>query len=190
MHMSKTNAGHGALAVMATSGMEEFLENSLSSAARCGFDMRHVHIFHSHDISPAVDRLVERLGSRSHAFELGAVARQVTGYRPFGTPGFRELMLQKAYIFERLLPDYDVVMYSDLDLVWIRNPWPYLNRIMTQFDMAIQTEAIASFPPTYCMGLVVAKDTQWSRATLELSKKTLSSSASSGRCINSSERPR
>lgn len=177
--VTKTNADDRALAVMATRGMEDFLENSLHSAARCGFDMRHVHVFHSQEVAPTVDRLAERFGLTAHEFKLGEVAGRTMGYRPYGTREFRELMRQKTDIFKCLFADYNVVMYSNVDVVWMRNPWSYLDGVMTKFDIAIQTEAVATFPPTYCMGLVVAKDTQWSRAKLEQLQRTLSETIAS-----------
>lgn len=155
--MSRGGRSSSALAMMVTAGMEDFLVSALANALRAGFSAQHIHIFHSPDVQSFVEQLQRDSGFATHPFTLGKLGRDVGGYRDYGTEAFGELQLSKLDIFPALFANYELVLYSDLDVAWIRDPWPYLDKIFTQYDVAVQTEAVDYFPPFYCTGLIAAK---------------------------------
>lgn len=58
----------------------------------------------------------------------------------------------KISFIRQLLELHPHVIYSDLDISWIRNPLPYLSQVAETYPIAFQTEALPRFPPAICCG--------------------------------------
>jgi len=81
----------------------------------------------------------------------------------FDTASFNLMMQQKVLFIERSLRDYKYVIYSDLDVAWLKNPLPLLFEISKEFDVAFQSEVQASARPVLCFGFVSIRSTIFSR---------------------------
>jgi|688.fasta_scaffold213222_2 hypothetical protein len=96
----------------------------------------------------------------------------------FDTASFNLTMQQKVLFIERSLREYKYVIYSDLDVAWLRNPLPLLLEILKEFDFAFQSEVQASAKPVLCFGFAAIRSTIFSRFLFKkLSKLVTSGSA-------------
>jgi len=81
----------------------------------------------------------------------------------FDTAGFNLVMQQKVLFIERSLRDHKYLIYSDLDIAWLRDPVPLLMQILKKSDFAFQSEVQSNALPTLCFGFASIRSTIVSR---------------------------
>ena len=164
---------HVIVALVATSGVEDFLENSLLGLARAGIDPRIVHVARPDNAAATVDPLILKARTIRHSFAEFSAGRPRTmpdQYVDYGTAPFVAINWEKVRYIHWLLGQYRHVVYADLDVGWLADPLWYLDAIGKVFPLAFQTEAVRRFPPVLCWGFVSAKS---SRTTLQLLERML-----------------
>lgn len=145
----------GVILLMYSSGFKPFLVNilgNLSKIQKSNYDIRILASRHDVkalssqflefpvsvqiDTSPAMDELFDKT-TPSHAF----ASRE-----------FNLLMVEKVTYIKKNLSLYKHVIYSDLDVAWLKNPIPYLRQINKKYPIAFQSEAQSSSTPVLCFG--------------------------------------
>jgi hypothetical protein len=85
-----------------------------------------------------------------------------------GTAGFGKFTIYKWIIIKNLLNQgIQNVIYTDVDIAWRINPIELLQKINHNYDLAIQTEGEAYFPPHYCTGFMSFANTTFSHQLLD-----------------------
>jgi hypothetical protein len=143
------------IVLFATCGLGDFVENALLSIQHCGIDLALVQLVFPLNAESELLSLAGRFGVRPRRLEelvdTGADAMP-TAYLDYGTPEFNRLMRLKFPVLRALLQEGRSVVYADVDVAWIRNPLPYLARVLEIYPWACQTEPFPAFPPDFCLG--------------------------------------
>ena len=150
---------HVIVALVATKGLEDFLENSLTGLARVGVDPRIVHVARPDNAADTIDPIVRKAGAVVHSFlEFGQSSPDAMPdrYADYGTEPFIAVNWAKVRYLRWLLDRYRHVVYADLDVGWLADPLWYLDRITKFFPLAFQTESVRRFPPVLCWGFLSA----------------------------------
>lgn len=151
---------HSIVALLATRGLEDFLQNALMGLARVGVDPRIIHVARPDNAADRIDPIVAGAGAEVHSFadfDPPSVAAMPNCYVDYGTEAFIAINWSKVRYLRWLLQRYDHVVYADVDVGWLADPLWYLESIARDFPLAFQTEAVRRFPPVFCWGLVSAK---------------------------------
>ena len=159
---------HVIVALVATKGLEDFLENSLTGLARVGIDPRIVHVARPDNAAETIDPIVLKAGAVVHSFtEFGQSSQHAMPerYVDYGTEPFIAVNWEKVRYIRWLLDRYRHVVYADLDVGWLADPLWYLDAITKFFPLAFQTEGLRRFPPVLCWGFLSALS---SNTTLKL----------------------
>ena len=165
---------HVIVALVATKGLEDFLENSLTGLARVGVDPAIVHLARPDNAADTIDPIILKAGAVVHSFaEFGqpSPSAMPESYANYGTQPFIAVNWEKVRYIRWLLGRYRHVVYADLDVGWLADPLWYLEAVARFFPLAFQTEALRRFPPVLCWGFLSAKS---SDATLRLLDAMLS----------------
>ena len=51
------------------------------------------------------------------------------------------------------------VVYFDIDIIFLRDPAPYIGKVLNAYDMCAQTEGVELFPPNFCTGVMGFQNT-------------------------------
>lgn len=154
---------HVIVALVATRGLEDFLDNSLAGLARVGVDPRIVHVARPDNAAGTIDPVVLRSGAVVHSFSEfdrafpGAMPEH---YADYGTEPFIAVNWTKVRYLRWLLGRYRHVVYADLDVGWLADPLWYLDAIAKIFPLAFQTEGLRRFPPVLCWGFLSARSSE------------------------------
>jgi len=164
---------HVIVALVATKGLEDFLENSLTGLSRVGVDLRIVHVARPDNAANTIDPIVRDAGAVVHSFaEFGCSdGVKPEQYADYGTEPFIAVNWAKVRYLHWLLGRYRHVVYADLDVGWLADPLWYLDAIAKLFPLAFQTEGVRRFPPVLCWGFLSATS---SKTTLKLFDAMLS----------------
>ena len=165
---------HVIVALVATRGLEDFLENSLTGLIRVGVDPRIVHVARPDNAADTIDPIILKFGAvvdSFAAFGQAFPAAMPDQYFDYGTEPFIAVNWEKVRYIRRLLDRYRHVVYADLDVGWLADPLWYLDAVAKFYPLAFQTEALRRFPPVLCWGFLSAKS---SNATLRLFDALLS----------------
>ena len=165
---------HVIVALVATRGLEDFLENSLTGLIRVGVDPRIVHVARPDNAADTIDPIVAKAGAVVDSFAAFSQALPVATpdhYFNYGTEPFIAVNWEKVRYIRWLLDRYRHVVYADLDVGWLADPLWYLDAVAKFYPLAFQTEALRRFPPVLCWGFLSAKS---SNATLKLLDAMLS----------------
>src|SRR4051812_17165948 len=132
---------HVIVALVATKGLEDFLENSLTGLARVGIDPRIVHVARPDNAADTIDPIVLKAGAVVHSFaEFGQPSNTMPeSYVDYGTEPFIAVNWQKVRYIRWLLDRYRHVVYADLDVGWLADPLWYLDAVGKFFPLAFQT---------------------------------------------------
>ena len=169
-----------AILLMYSSGYKEFLQNILRNFDELGF----------HDISIKILTPTAQLSELNEIksksklkiflepnIYLDQIFSGETNSFDFDTASFNLMMQQKVLFIERSLRDYKYVIYSDLDIAWLKNPLPLLLEVLNEFDFAFQSEVQASARPVLCFGFASIRSTVFSRFLFKkLAKKLIEGS--------------
>lgn len=76
-------------------------------------------------------------------------------YSAFGTPMFNFVTNLKWTIVQRALSEgHELVIFSDVDVVFLEPIIPYVSRVARTTGVGMQTENLSSFPPEFCTGFM------------------------------------
>jgi len=170
-----------ALLLMYTSGFKEFLENVLQNLMDISLSGCEVRIMAA---SRDEDELLELIKKYKLAIYvdvekgLDEIPSSIAGSHDYGTPCFNQLMHQKVFFIHRNLHAYRHVIYSDLDVAWLRNPIPHLNEIHKKYAFAFQSEAQSVCRKILCFGFLSIRSSIVSRYYFGILARSLKSSAS------------
>jgi hypothetical protein len=170
-----------ALLLMYTSGFKEFLENVLQNLMDVSLSGCEVRIMAA---SRDKDELLELVKKYNLPIYVDAerALDKISGSRfgsyVFGTPCYNQLMHQKVLFIQRNLHTYRHVIYSDLDVAWLRNPVPHLNEIHKEHSFAFQSEAQSVCRKILCFGFLSIRSSIVSRYYFGILARSLKSSAS------------
>ena len=146
------------IVITATSGMMDFTSNTLFSMRASNVDTSDVLL-----LTPASQMDAFKGLQLAYGFGLKSIETIVddasptdfsASYAEYGTTSFSDLMAIRAPILRRIMEDHDYVVFADVDIVWLRNPMDYLSRVLSHYNIAMQTEAAGLFPPPFCMGFM------------------------------------
>ena len=142
-----------AIVLLATRGLADFMENALVSIKRCGVEVGQVEV-----VVPAGDE--RELGgvTKVYGAKIRVLEQLVTvnpddipaAYVEYGSPEFSALMKYRFPVLRAIMAEGKHVIYSDVDVVWLRNPLPYLSDVLDNCPCAFQTESMPLFPPMLC----------------------------------------
>jgi Nucleotide-diphospho-sugar transferase len=158
------------VAMLATLGVEEFLQNALRGIEAAGIDPRIVHVARPDNASDVIDPILGSVGAQAISFtrfcdpspDLAPHA-----YVEYGTEPFISINWAKVRYLRWLLDRYRHVVYADVDVAWLSDPLWYLQSVALHYPLAFQTEAVPRFPPVCCWGFVSMKATDASRRLLD-----------------------
>jgi hypothetical protein len=161
---------HVIVALVATKGLEDFLENSLAGLTRVGVDPRIVHVARPDNAAETIDPIILKVGAVVHSFaEFGQPSPNAMPerYVDYGTEPFIAVNWEKVRYIRWLLDHYRHVVYADLDVGWIADPLWYLGDVAKFFPLAFQTEGLRRFPPVLCWGFLSALSSNTTRRLLD-----------------------
>lgn len=138
------HARHGSLFIQRDSGNSDDRRRSRSNSRRVPGQRSHIgRRRHPSALCPIQVIPIKALSENSAELE---------HYSNFGSRSFTDVSWMKISFIRQLLELHPHVIYSDLDISWIRNPLPYLSQVAETYPIAFQTEALPRFPPAICCG--------------------------------------
>jgi len=148
---------HTIVALLATRGVEDFLQNALLGLAGAGINPRIVHVARPDSAGDAIDPVIRAAGAHVVSFSRFCDPSPdftSEGYVEYGTPAFISINWAKVRYLRWLLQQYRQVVYADVDVAWLADPLWYLQAVGRHYPLAFQTEAVRRFPPVCCWGFV------------------------------------
>ena len=84
-------------------------------------------------------------------------------YQDFSMSAFNQLVSRRPYYMLSLLKDYENVLYSDIDTVWLQDPRPYFKGdydFFAQLDGVIDGDSyVKGYLPYFCTGFLAMRNT-------------------------------
>ena len=149
------------IVLFATAGLRDFVENALRGIERCGISPAFVHVVFPANAATELAHLTQLFGAKPRVLEdliEGAdVSEFPSTYVDYGTLEFNRVMRVRFRVIRAILKECKRVISADVDVAWLRNPLPYLSEVTVLYPWACQTEAVASFPPTFCLGFFAVR---------------------------------
>jgi len=135
--------------------MEEFLSNTIQGILRTGVEPGQILVGCPNNALGSVKDVVEQHSDQIRTIstpQLSENQDEMERYSSFGSPFFHDISWKKIFLIRQLIEIHPHVIYSDIDIGWIRNPLHYLSQVALAYPMAFQTEGLARFPPALCSG--------------------------------------
>ena len=89
-------------------------------------------------------------------------------YHDFDSAAFNAITTAKFPLIKSLLNRItSPVVFFDIDIAFVGDPAPYLSRVLERFDICVQTEGRALFPPLYCTGVMGFRPSLFSHQVLD-----------------------
>jgi Nucleotide-diphospho-sugar transferase len=145
------------VALLCTCGLEAFLSNALRGILQTGVDPGQIRVGCPRNALESVSRIAKLHSARIHLVsnqKLSENEPDMTSYAGYGSKAFTDISWKKISFLRTLIEAHHHVIYSDLDIAWIRNPLPYLSGVASAYPMAFQTEGLPRFPSALCFGFV------------------------------------
>jgi Nucleotide-diphospho-sugar transferase len=161
---------HTIVALLATAGVADFLENALLGLTAAGIDPGIVHVARPDSATDVIDPVLGAAGAQSISFtSFCEPLPEFTsdGYVEYGTPAFVSINWVKVRYLQWLLEQHRHVVYADVDVAWLGDPLWYLQSVARCYPLAFQTEAVRRFPPVCCWGLISVTAADKSRLFLK-----------------------
>ena len=160
------------IVLLVSGGLDEFVENTIKSISNCNIDLRHLEIFTPKNVKLHLQNLLlsYSVGKITTIEDITnqEVLTNNNNYHDMGTAGFGKFTIYKWIIIKNLLNQgIQNVIYTDVDIAWRINPIELLQKINHNYDLAIQTEGEAYFPPHYCTGFMSFANTTFSHQLLD-----------------------
>ena len=128
---------HTIVALLATRGVEDFLQNALLGLAGAGINPRIVHVARPDSAGDAIDPVIRAAGAHVVSFSRFCDPSPdftSEGYVEYGIPAFISINWAKVRYLRWLLQQYRQVVYADVDVAWLADPlwlpsgcWPALS---------------------------------------------------------------
>ncbi len=162
MTRGKPSEPNWAIALVASRAASPFLRNALIGICRCGIDPAIVRIGALDADIEDVGRVAQGFGARPVRLSDGeaagggpAVGAAADELLTYGTAAFNSFSAHRYPLIRTLVAEGHHVVYADVDVAWLRNPLPYLERVLSHYCCAAQTEAVDEFPPlAICSGFL------------------------------------
>jgi hypothetical protein len=143
------------VALFCTRGMETFLSNAIQGILQTGIDADQIYVGCPSNALRSVKSV-----TRLHSAEIQVISTPklseneaaMEEYANFGSRSFTDISWKKVFLVRELIERHPHVIYADLDVSWIRNPFHYLSEVASVYPMAFQTEGLPRFPPALCSG--------------------------------------
>ena len=169
---NKPNNNLYKIVMVVSGGLEEFIENTIKSIANCNIDLGNVEIFTPRNVKSDLQNLLRSysIGKITAIEDLTnqEVLENNNNYHNIGTANFGQFTIYKWIIIKNLLNQgIQNVIYTDVDIAWRQNPIQLLQKINNNYDLAIQTEGEAYFPPHFCTGFMSFANTAFSHQLLD-----------------------
>src|SRR5271166_3314146 len=151
-----------AIVLLATRGLADFVENVLISIERCGIDTNFVEVVFPANAKCELAELARAFGAQPRTLEQLIDVHPLdmpSTYAEYGSPEFTYVEKYRFPALRAIMAEGKRVIYTDVDVAWMRNPLPYLSDVLDNFACAMQTEALAVFPPMFCLGFFALTDT-------------------------------
>jgi hypothetical protein len=151
-----------AVVLMATRGLAAFVGNVLISIERCGIDTNFVEVVFPANAQCELAELARKFGAQPRILEQLIDVHPLdmpSTYAEYGSPEFAHVEKYRFPALRAIMAEGKRVIYTDVDVAWMRNPLPYLSDVLDNFACAMQTEALAMFPPMFCLGFFALTDT-------------------------------
>lgn len=153
-----------AVAMIASAGLKDFVLNTVGSMLSCGVRPEQVFLFYSDTAAGEYSALGEHLPQGNivpiHTTLDPPLVDVDETYSDYGTDYFNRFTSVKLLAVRWLLArGIRQVVYTDVDIVWIRNPLGYLKRASKRHDLAAQNESYDVFAPKLCAGFMSFKNT-------------------------------
>ncbi|MGE0289416.1 MAG: putative nucleotide-diphospho-sugar transferase [Bradyrhizobium sp.] len=144
------------MALLATLGTEPFLSDTIKGILRTGVEPDQIHVGCPENARASIRSTARQYSGqiRVTLIENSAQSTPTESYSSFGSQQFNGISWMKILFIRQLLRDFEHVIYSDLDVIWLRNPIPYLIQVAQAYPLAFQTEGQPRFPPAVCAGFV------------------------------------
>jgi len=116
------------------------------------------------------------LGDRIHLVDLSKSANPKllnSIYQDFAQAAFYEIVQLKWQLFEQLLPNFDYLVYSDIDVIWFRDAAAYIGSAFQdnpEIDFLAQSFTEEIGKELLCMGFVGMRNTTRNREFIESCK--------------------
>jgi hypothetical protein len=150
--------------LVVSNGLDDFVRNTVTSIRRCGVTTPICIALPKHAL-PEVQTAVSGFNNVQYYFledVCGSDYSAMTEYFNFGSETFCRFMRSKWKTIRFLLEcGFLRVIYTDVDVVWIRNPLPLLKQVLERYEIAMQTEGVESFPPQYCCGFMSLRNCEF-----------------------------
>jgi len=144
-----------AIALVATRSALPFLLNALIGIQRCGIDPAIVTVGAPEGQIEPIRRMAESFGAKAVELTDEDADQPVGELFVYGSTPFDRFTAHKYPLTRALLAERRHVVYADVDVAWLRNPLPYLERVLAHYCCAVQTEAVELFPPLpICSGFL------------------------------------
>jgi hypothetical protein len=160
-----------AIVLFATRGLAAFVENALIGIQRCGIDTGLVHIVVPADTESELGPLARAFGARLRLLDQLVEVKSEDmppSYVEWDTPAFNRLTHYRMPALRAILAEGHPIIYADIDVAWLRNPLPYLARVLAHYPWAFQTESSPDFPPNFCLGFFAVSATPESFEIMDL----------------------
>jgi len=157
-----THRKEWAIILLATRGLADFVENVLISIERCGIDTNFVEVVCPANAKCELAELAMMFGAKPRTLEQLLDTHPLdmsSTYAQYGSPEFTYVEKYRFPALRAIMAEGKRVIYTDVDVAWMRNPLPYLSDVLDTFACAMQTEALAVFPPMFCLGFFALTDT-------------------------------
>jgi hypothetical protein len=143
------------VALLCTRGIERFLSNAIQGILRAGIDPGQIVVGCPNNALGSVKGAVYLYSDQIRTIstpQLSENEGEMESYSRFGSRAFHDISWKKIFLIRQLIESHPHVVYSDIDVAWIRNPLHYLSQVALIYPMAFQTEGLARFPPALCSG--------------------------------------
>ena len=144
------------IAMICTSGTEDFLRNALLGLAAAGIDSRIVYVARPDNAGEAIDPVLRSAGAHGISFTMFCdppPASMPQRYAHYGSPDFVAINWMKVRYLRWLLRQHRHVVYADVDVAWLGDPLWYLQSVARHYPLAFQTEGVRQFPPRIVLGI-------------------------------------
>lgn len=123
---------------MCNYGQVELFHNFICSAKARGLDYSHVFMFATDE---KTYELCQELGIPAYYNEAIFGDMPETAAKAYGDRVFVKMMMAKVYCVHLILSTGYNVLFQDVDLVWYKNPLPYLESAeLSEWDMMFQDD--------------------------------------------------
>lgn len=135
------------------SELDDFLINSLRSLREVEPNA-HVFVFVDQESEERIKRLVRFWNVNTLLLPLEG-KNSLDSYQEFGSRGFNHVSNLKWMVFRELFNrGFELVVYSDVDVVFLRPFLSYVERVAQEFPVGLQSEGQDTFPPLLCAGFM------------------------------------